>query len=1663
MHNPSKTYQELIEENSLLKQRLRELEQSLLMLKITDERASQEKDGNDQSIPTSPTEGIFHISADGRLLVANSALAHLLGYESIEDLFASVTNIEKLLFVAQETYSEYIRLVFEKKTVKAFETKAYRKDGSILWLSINSRLISDDLGNPTYIDGFVSDITENRKLRDELYAVMREQRIILDTANVGISLIRDRKQVWINRKTEEMFQYSKEELINQTTRKLYPSQEAYEQLGAAAYPILAQGMTYETVQELVRRDGSHIWVRYNGRAIDPHDLSHGTLWILEDITERKGIEEKLQRAYDELELRVADRTEALTLVNEELRTEIAERKQAEEALQGSEERYRLLVETANEGIWSMDGDHVTTFVNEAMANMLGYEPSEMLGKKVEEFFFPEDMPFHEERMRIRHGGEDAVYERRFRRRDGKPLWTIVSAKVIKDGTGHFIGSFAMFTDITDRKKAEETLQAKNEEYEAVNEELRSSVEELQAATEELQAQNEEIQQTDIALRESEEKLRNLFMNSRDGIVMVDDQGHFLNANPAYCAMLGFSVKELRDLNNFYSITPEKWQAWERDEIWNKQIMLQGYSGIYEKEYVRKNGTVFPVELQAFAVFDPLGKVDYIWGVARDITDRKRTEEELRFQSEIMINIVEAIYLVRMDDGIIVYTNSIFERMFGYEQDEMLGKPVSIVNAPSEKKPEETAKEIMSEINDTGSWKGEVNNRKKDGTTFWCYANVSVFDHSKFGRVLVAIHTDITDRKQAEKDILEQRNLSQKYLQIAGVMIVALNVAGEVTLINRKGLDILGYQDEQELVGKNWFDVILPKNVVAGVKLVFDQLMSGNIQPVEYYENTVLNRNGEERIVAFHNTVLRYEDGKPSGILSSGEDITDRRKAEDTLSKAQQLAHIGSWELDLSTNHLIWSDEIYRIFGLQPQEFCATYEAFLDAIHPDDRTAVDAAYSSSLREGKDNYEIEHRVIRKNTGEVRDVLERCEHMRDASGKIIRSLGMVQDITSHKLAEEALRESSRRQDEIIENLPDATFVIDRDGRVIAWNKAIEQMTGILKEEIIGKGNYEYAIPFYGERRPIIVDLAFLPNEEFEKRKYDDVHRIADRLYGEVYVPKTYGGKGAYLSATASKLHDASGNTIGAIESIRDLTERKLAEEALQTNEARLRAVFDSVQDFIFIKDTNRRYIIINNYFQRRFQIDPSVFLGHTDAEIPIFENRDMTSEIIQDTDALVLQGETAHYELTHRVCGTLLTFDILKTPIRDGQGNVTTICGVSRDTTDRKQAEVERSELEERLNRAEKMESLGTLAGGVAHDLNNVLGIVVGYAEMLMDELDESNPMRNDLEKILEGGNRSAAIVQDLLTLARRGVQTKKTVNLNATIMDCHKLPEFEKVFSYNLHVKIKTDLEADLLNIMGSPVHLAKTIINLASNAVEAMPNGGVLKIATTNQYLDMPIHGYDHVREGDYVVLTVSDTGEGIPERDIKRIFEPFYTKKIMGRSGTGLGLAVVWGTIKDHNGYINVESTEGKGTTFTLYLPVTREEMEREQISVSMSEYMGRGETILIVDDVNRQRELASRMLTKLNYSVSTVASGEEAIEYLKTNKADLIVLDMIMDPGIDGLETYEKILEINLVQRAVIVSGFSESDRVKEAQKIGAGAYVPKPYVLERLGMAVRKELDRK
>jgi len=439
-----------------------------------------------------------------------------------------------------------------------------------------------------------------------------------------------------------------------------------------------------------------------------------------------------------------------------------------------------------------------------------------------------------------------------------------------------------------------------------------------------------------------------------------------------------------------------------------------------------------------------------------------------------------------------------------------------------------------------------------------------------------------------------------------------------------------------------------------------------------------------------------------------------------------------------------------------------------------------------------------------------------------------------------------------------------------------------------------------------------------------------------------------------------------------------------------------------------------------------------------------------------------ENRFYQLRDlRLDGSFMEVEVYSFQIVVG-GEISLLTTV-RDITELKRTQEAQRQLELKIKRAEKMEALGTLAGGVAHDLNNILSGIVGYPDLLLMQLPpEQEELRNSIQTIKESGLRAAAIVQDLLTLARRGVSANRIVNLNRIVEEYLSSPEYEKLRTHYPHAEVETRLSPDLLNVSGSPVHLVKTVMNLVINAAEAMPAGGTISIATGNVYVDRPITGYDEIREGDYVVLSIADTGVGIAPEDREKIFEPFYTKKVMGRSGTGLGMAVVWGTVKDHSGYINLESGQGQGTRFTIYLPATSREAFAEAATIDLQSLRGRGEKVLVVDDIAEQRDLARGMLAYLGYEAHVATSGEHALTLLGEHACDLVLLDMIMEPGLDGLDTYRKILKTHPGQKALIASGYSETDRVREAQRLGAGIYLKKPYTLEALAAAVREELDR-
>jgi PAS domain S-box-containing protein len=545
--------------------------------------------------------------------------------------------------------------------------------------------------------------------------------------------------------------------------------------------------------------------------------------------------------------------------------------------------------------------------------------------------------------------------------------------------------------------------------------------------------------------------------------------------------------------------------------------------------------------------------------------------------------------------------------------------------------------------------------------------------------------------------------------------------------------------------------------------------------------------------------------------------------------------------------------------------------------------------------------------------------------------------------------------------------------------------------------------------EQKPFLIENLGEIQNSFSKRSSE----IASKLGGQslicvpiIYEKESLGLLAVDNSKSSRPLRQSDMSLLmGVASQLAISIANAMSFEQLHSSEKKYRELVENANSIILRLDKSGNIIFFNEFAQRLLGYSEEEMLGKNAGRIilpPSGSNRlsfnklsaslqkDPERPVVSENQTETRSGEKVWIAWTYK-------------PIFDDTGLFIEILCIGNDITELKWASQEKDELQTQLQRAQKMEAIGTLAGGVAHDLNNILSGIVSYPELLLMDLKEDSPLRKPILTIQKSGEKAAAIVQDLLTLARRGVETTEVVDLNSIVSEYLYSPEHARLELNHPNIKIEQNLDQNLLNILGSPVHLSKSVMNLISNAAEAMLDGGNIVITTENRHMDRVKNGFDEIDKGDYATLVIKDTGIGISPEDMERIFEPFYTKKTMGRSGTGLGMAVVWGAVKDHRGYIDIRSTEGKGTEITLYFPVTRKVFSQEAEMVSIQDFMGKGESILVVDDILEQRQIATEMLEKLGYRVINRSSGEEAVEYLHNHATDLLVLDMIMEPGIDS------------------------------------------------------------
>jgi PAS domain S-box-containing protein len=1123
------------------------------------------------------------------------------------------------------------------------------------------------------------------------------------------------------------------------------------------------------------------------------------------------------------------------------------------------------------------------------------------------------------------------------------------------------------------------------------------------------------------LEQAEEKLRLIFDHAFDGISLYRelDGGTrvLVDCNRRYTEMAGQTRDALLEIGNTLPLQKSLTPMVDRGPFLTAVQTGHGYQGRFS--WIRPDGRDNIIEYNAMPI-QVNGQVLTI-GLDRDITDRVRTEQALRQQRDFSKAVVEMAsegILVTDREGTLYVYNQRMEEITGYSLQEAESGLIELLYPDADLREQEH--ETLG-----AAWQSEQTNAlereitRKNGERRHILVSMRRFTHGDQPLLLSVIY-DITEHKQAEATLREKTLQQAKLIETARHLTASLDVNEVLRRIGIGAREILAalgcalYILEQD--GRTLTPVVV-------VDPLYEQEILAQPLNVEtsFTGRAVLARRG-----------LIYNDagGNDTGHQIAGTPVDEEEHiiVAPFVAGGQVLGAIC-----LNRNRIPFSQE-----DLSLVETFATYAV----------TALTNAQSHN-------------------------------------------DLQSEVEERRRTESVLREAEERYRTTIDAMDDIVHVVDRDLRIVLCNRSLQtKLIEIGKTgDPLGKNIFE-VFPFLTDR----------VHQEYQQALTSGTPLLTEE--------QTLIGQQIYYTETRKiPVLDHGSNVNHIVTIVRDITERKqmdqvlgyrlMMEELVTAISTRfIRVAQDDIEDEIRLAlqamgefvGVDRCYLHLFSEdlreIERAYEWSAEGIAPREEALAGLSTSHmawamekkkqmktmhvprvaDLPSEANEAKKAWLAEGIQSILSIPlalEDVPVGALGFNSLTSEKRwtDEDIRILELVGNAlSNVLSRQRAEQEKKDLERKLGRARLMESLGLLAGGVAHDLNNLLGPLVAYPELILDDLPANSPCREDVLRIQHAAEKAVSVVQDLLTLARRGAHRMSPLFLDTLVREYLRSPTFSDLQARYPAVTVDIDLNAEL-PIMGSSPHLSKAIMNLVINAFEAMPEGGKLTIGSLCHSFDRAFEGYEPIAAGDYVVLYVSDTGIGISEEERSQIFEPFYSKKEMGQSGSGLGLSVVQGVMQDHKGRIDLLSAVGKGTTFLLYLPITG---NMPVHATKANRDYGGDESILVVDDMQAQRELAVRLLSSMGYKVTAVASGRAAVDYLRNHTADIVILDMLIEDDFDGLDTYREIARIHPGQKAVIASGFSETARIKTAQQLGAGIYLRKPYTLYRLGEAVREELDR-
>jgi two-component system, cell cycle sensor histidine kinase and response regulator CckA len=933
-------------------------------------------------------------------------------------------------------------------------------------------------------------------------------------------------------------------------------------------------------------------------------------------------------------------------------------------------------------------------------------------------------------------------------------------------------------------------------------------------------------------------------------------------------------------------------------------------------------------------------------------------------------------------------------------------------------------------------------------TFWGVLLFDVPDAEIFMRLILLICTIgfgftvariMTKRRQAEESLRESEEKYRQLYQRAPLGYQSLDINGNFIEVNDAWLQTLGYVRE-EVIGR-WFGDFIAPEYQEVFKNNFPRFKKiGAILGVEF---EMVRKDGSEIIVTFDGRIGHNAEGEFQQTHCILHDITERKKAEDALRDSEERfrilsesSPIGIFHTDTEGSVLYLNDCWCSITGMKRQD--ALGFGWVSAIHPDDKPRVMKDWTQCLEQNK-GYNGEFRFV-NDAGESRWVLTQTSPIYSSTGDITGHVGANEDITERKVAEKALQKERDRAQEYLDIARVMIVALNDRGEVTLINKKGCELLGYQDNELIYKNWFKHCLPAQ-MREDVLHVFSLLMSGEVQPVEY----------YENIVVTKQ--GEERLVAWNNNILTNEEGCITGILSSGEDITERKQAEESLARAQKERLRMFNLIPDMLAIADSKSGYLT---------QVNPvwSHVLGYSEEELlsrPLFEfiHPDDHAETTAEMQKQISGISTYRFENRYRCAdGSYRLLEWHATPA-DEQGF---LYATARDVTKYKQDEEARRDLEHQLQQAQKMESIGRLAGCIAHDYNNALGVMMGNAELLKDKYQDTSSFEGRaINQIIQGAKRGADLTAQLLGFARSGKYHPVALDINDTIREVVTVSE--KIFEKNIAVDY--DLEESLRSVNADKNQMHQVLTNLLINAKDAMPSGGTLLFKTDRAFLHKAsVTSMPELSTGEYVRIAVSDTGTGMSKDVVEKIFEPFYTTKGIGK-GTGLGLAMVYGIVNNHGGNILCESEPGVGTTFILLLPVSDDE---EEVNEKIVEKPIMGEaTILLADDEPGMRDALKRMLEKLGYTVMTAEDGVETVSIYtsRQDSIDLVLLDMIM-PNMAGADTYQELRKLNQNVKVLIISGYSQDERANKILEEGVLGFLQKPFQLYELSKTVSEALAK-